>query len=81
MDYTNTFILFLTPKKITKGSDSFEVYSGKLNVDGKELEFSGYKRVGKNGGEFISGKIKPPYKKPEPGGTLGERDSSFDIPF
>lgn len=50
-DNTNKGVLF--PEKDKKSEKSPD-YTGKVNVDGKELRLAGWKRQSKNGGVFLS---------------------------
>lgn len=56
----NRFTLFFNnEKKSERGPD----WSGKLNVDGKDYFIDGWIKPTRNGGEFISGSIKPMEKQ------------------
>jgi len=59
-DNTNTGVLFVNEEKSGKRPD----YTGKINVDGRELELAGWKRQKKSDGKtFLSLKVQEPYQK------------------
>ena len=77
-DNTNRGVLFGNRDKKTEKSPD---YSGTINIDGRELNLSGWKKVSKKGGTFLSLAVseKRP-SKPEPKVEAAE---GFDdeIPF
>ena len=52
-DNTNTFTLFKNDKN---GNEKAPDYSGKINVNGKDMQIAAWIREGKKG-KFMSGKI------------------------
>lgn len=54
-DGTNQGVLFQNDKD---GNEKRPDYKGKLNVDGKDYELAGWKRVSKKGQPFLSLKIE-----------------------
>lgn len=64
-DNTNTGVLF---RKDKEGNEKRPDYKGTLNVEGKEYEIAGWKRVSKSGKAYVSLKISEPYEKEEKSG-------------
>lgn len=61
-DETNRGVLNINENKVGKQPD----YRGKINVDGRELELAGWKRVRREDGKtFLSLKVQEPYQRPE----------------
>lgn len=62
-DNTNRGVLF---QNFRKDSDKQPDYKGELNVDGVELQISGWKKESKNGNTFLSLAVskKGEYSKP-----------------
>lgn len=79
-DDTNTFVLFKNDKE---GNEKRPDYTGKVNVNGKELRLAAWIKDGKKG-KFMAGKVsefedkkqRPISERTEPGGGFDE-----DIPF
>jgi uncharacterized protein (DUF736 family) len=60
-DDTNRGVLFVQKDKKTEQHPDF---TGKLDVEGKEYRIAGWKRVSKNGANFLSISIEEP-RQPE----------------
>jgi hypothetical protein len=78
-DNTNRGALF---KELDKQSDKHPDYTGKINVDGKELRLAAWIKDGKSG-KFMSLSVSE-FKAPQPGSNYQkpEEDDDFDIvPF
>jgi len=60
-DNTNTGAIF----KNEKTKETQPDYKGKLNVQGKDFDVSGWIRTSKDGKSFLSLKIQEPFKKDE----------------
>ena len=54
-------------------------YTGKCMVDGQELQISLWKSISKNGLDYLSGKINPPYNGG--GGSATSSASVDDVPW
>ena len=54
-------------------------YTGKCMVDGQELQISLWKSTSKNGLDYLSGKISPPYNGG--GGSATSSASVDDVPW
>ena len=54
-------------------------YTGKCMVDGQELQISLWKSTSKNGLDYLSGKINPPYNGG--GGSATSSASVDDVPW
>lgn len=50
-DNTNHGVLFMNDQK---GNNKAPNYKGKINVAGKDYDLAGWKRIAKNGSEYIS---------------------------
>jgi uncharacterized protein (DUF736 family) len=61
MQYDNEKRFVLFPKN--NANPKAPNWSGTITIDGKEWEMSAWNKQGKNGGEFLSGSIKEPFKK------------------
>ena len=61
MQYDNEKRFVLFPKK--NENPKAPNFTGTITIDGKEYEMSAWNKQGKNGGSFLSGSIKEPYKK------------------
>jgi len=61
MEYDNEKRFVLFPKN--NANPKAPNWSGTITIDGKEWEMSAWNKTGKNGGEFLSGSIKEPFKK------------------
>lgn len=87
-DDTNSGVLFHNDKE---GNDKRPDYKGKLNVEGKEYELAGWKRIAKSSGKaFLSVKISEPFNKDDvtdaPNNNVPTDDEDFNnlmqsIPF
>lgn len=64
-DNTNTGVFF---RKDKEGNEKRPDYKGTLNVEGKEYEIAGWKRMSKAGKPFVSLKISEPFEKKEQSG-------------
>ena len=65
MQYDNEKRFVLFPKHNVNPKAPQHV--GTITIDGKEWEISGWNKVGKNGGSFISGSAEEPFSsKPKP---------------
>ena len=60
-DNTNSGAIF----KNEKTKETQPDYKGKLNVQGKDFDVSGWIRTSKDGKSFLSLKIQEPFKKDE----------------
>lgn len=60
-DNTNSGAIF----KNEKTKETQPDYKGKLNVNGKDFDVSGWIKTSKEGKSFLSLKIQEPYKKDE----------------
>jgi uncharacterized protein (DUF736 family) len=61
-DDTNTFSLFVNEK----GNDAQPDYTGKVNVDGRELRLAGWKKESKKGVKYLSGRVSEFQKQETP---------------
>ena len=68
-DNTNTGVLF---KNDQANNDKRPAYKGKINVDGREYEIAGWKKVGKSGVAFLSLKVQQPRPKPPSDAWVGK---------
>jgi hypothetical protein len=79
MQYDNEKRFILFPKK--NANPKAPNYTGSITINGKEWELSGWDKQGKNGGNFISGSMKEPYKQGEQKPKNNSVNSDEDIPF
>lgn len=73
-DDTNKGVLFKNDKK---GNEKAPDYTGKMNVNGKEMRLAAWIREGAKG-KFMSLSVSEPMKKESPG-KIEEMDD--DLPF
>lgn len=86
-DNTNSGVLFKNNKK---DSDKHPDYTGKIDVNGKELQIAAWIRDSKNGTKFMSLKVseprdfdqRPANEQPAPQAPSGDAPINLDdIPF
>lgn len=76
-DNTNRGVLFKNDKK---DSDKHPDYTGKINVDGKNLRLSAWIKQGKNG-KFMALQVSSIDERPVPRAARNDIDVDEDIPF
>ena len=78
-DNTNTGVLF---RNETANAENKQPYmTGKLNVEGKELQIAGWMRESKGGKKFLSLKVQEPQPKEVKAVNNSSTSTTDDIPF
>lgn len=80
-DNTNRVSVFTNDKK---GNDKAPDFTGTVNVEGKDFSISLWKRVSKNGLNYLSGQIQEPRQKQSDSNQQplgGEAVDVSQIPF
>ena len=78
-DNTNTGVLF---RNETANEENKQPYmTGKLNVEGKELQIAGWMRESKGGKKFLSLKVQEPQPKEVKAVNNSSTSTTDDIPF
>lgn len=78
-DNTNRGVLFQNKKKKSEKHPDFE---GTINVDGKELAISAWKKTSQKAGEFYSLSVKEPWvKETKAEDNQSAKQSEDDIPW
>lgn len=78
----NTFSAFVNDKN---GNEKKPDWTGKINIDGKEMRIAVWKRKSASGIEYLSGLIEEPFKPAEQLQTVAETKEEIlddsQIPF
>ena len=78
-DNTNRGVLFHNKKKKSEKHPDME---GTINIDGRELALSSWKKISKNGAEFFSLSVKEPWvKETKAEDNITTDKSQDDIPW
>ena len=78
-DNTNTGVLF---RNETSNEENKQPYmTGKLNVEGKELQIAGWMKESKAGKKFLSLKVQEPRTQEVKAANNSSTSTTDDIPF
>ena len=78
-DNTNTGVLF---RNETANEENKQPYmTGKLNVEGKELQIAGWMKESKAGKKFLSLKVQEPRTQEVKAANNSSTSTTDDIPF
>ena len=78
-DNTNTGVLF---RNETANEENKQPYmTGKLNVEGKDLQIAGWMQESKNGKKFLSLKVQEPQPQEVKAVNNSTTSTTDDIPF
>ena len=78
-DNTNTGVLF---RNETANEENKQPYmTGKLNVEGKELQIAGWMKESKAGKKFLSLKVQEPRTQDVKAANNSSTSTTDDIPF
>ena len=78
-DNTNTGVLFRNETVNEENKQAF--MTGKLNVEGKELQIAGWMKESKAGKKFLSLKVQEPRTQEVKAANNSSTSTTDDIPF
>ncbi len=78
-DDTNTWVLFKADKQ---GNENRPDYTGKINIEGRELRLAAWVKTSKSGKKFFSGRVSE-FQQQKPQEPAQQKQDDFDdsIPF